>query len=320
MPRMVRARVDLPEPGLADEPERLAVVQLEAHAHQRRHVVAALVEGLGHPLDGQRHVAMDGVLADDRRRLDHLAQPIDVVAARPLAAPDVDHRRDDRPAQLVRQLAAIDEDAGRQVRPDLRQVAGDRRQRPFGLADAAPRERAQQPQRVRVLRVGEDGRGVALLDDLAGVHHPDPVTQRPDDAQVVGDQQDRGVRLGLERAHEVEHARLDRRVEPRRRFVEDQELRVGREGDGDDDALLHPAGQLVRVAVGDRLGVGDLHALERPHGALLGLLRVLAEDGEGLGDLRPDLGRWVERRARVLVDHRGVVDPELADLLVATSS
>ena len=310
--RLARAR-------LADEPEGLAVAQLQGDADQRRHVVAALVEGLRHAFDGQRDVASDGVGADDRRRLDHLAEPVDVVATRPLAVADLDDRRHHGPAQLVGELAAIDEHAGRQVRADLRQVARDRRQRPLGLAHAAARERAQQPEGVRMLRIGEDGRRVAFLDDLAGVHHADPIAQRPDDAEVVGDQQDRRVRLGLELAHEVEDARLDRGIEAGRRFVEDQQLRVGGERDGDDDALLHPAGQLVRVAVGDGLRVGDLHALERPHGALLGLLRALAEDRERLGDLRPDLGRRVEGRAGVLVDHRDVVDPELADLLVATS-
>ena len=216
----------------------------------------------------------------------------------------------------VGQRAAIDEHAGRQVRADLRQVAGDRRQRPLRLADAVARQRPQQAERVRVLRVLEDRRRVALLDDLAGVHHPDPVAQRPDDAEVVGDEQDRRVRLGLERADEVEDARLDRRVEAGRRLVEDEQLRVGGEGDGDDDALLHPARQLVRVALDDPLRVGDLDALERLERARLGLLLALAEDRERLDDLRPDLGRRVERRARVLVDHRGVVHPELADLVV----
>ena len=93
---------------------------------------------------------------------------------------------------------------------------------------------------------------------------PDPIAQRPDDPEVVGDEQDGGVGLGLERAHEVEHARLDGRVQPGRRLVEDEQLGVGGERDGDDDALLHPARQLVRVALGDLLGVGDLDPLAGP--------------------------------------------------------
>ena len=111
---------------------------------------------------------------------------------------------------------------------------------------------------VWVLGLLEDGGRIALLDDLARVHHPDPVAHRPDDAQVVGDQQDRRVRLGLERADEIEDARLDGRIEAGGRLVEDQKLRVRRQRDRDDDALLHPAGELVRIALEDRLGIGDL--------------------------------------------------------------
>ena len=54
-------------------------------------------------------------------------------------------------------------------------------------------------------------------------------------------------------ADEVEDARLDRRVEPGRRLVEDEQLRVRGERDGDDDALLHPARELVRIALEDAL-------------------------------------------------------------------
>ena len=108
----------------------------------------------------------------------------------------------------------------------------------------------------------EDGRRVALLDDLAGVHDPDPVAQRPDDAEVVGDQQDGGVRLGLERADEVEDARLDGRIEAGRGLVEDEQLRVRGQRDGDDDALLHPARELMGIALEDAFRVGDLDALQ----------------------------------------------------------
>ena len=244
----------------------------------------------------------------DRRRLDDLAQPIAMVAAGPATA----HRRSTTGGTTVRHSSSASgqrstkTQVGRSV-PICGRLPGIVDSGRCDLADAVARQRAQQAQRVRVLGMLEDGRGVALLDDLAGVHHADPVAQRPDDAEVVGDEQDRGVGLGLERADEVEDARLDRRVEPGRRLVEDQQLRVRGERDGDDDALLHPARQLVRIALGDLLRVGDLDPVEGLERVRLGLLLALAEDGERLDDLRADLGRRVERRARVLVDHRGVV-------------
>ena len=88
------------------------------------------------------------------------------------------------------------------------------------------------------------------------------------------------------------------------------------ERDGDDDALLHAARELVRIALEDPLRIGDLDPAQRRQGALARLLGALPQDRERLDDLRADLGRRVERGARVLVDHRRVVHPELADLLV----
>ena len=157
---------------------------------------------------------------------------------------------------------------------------------------------------------------VAFLDDLAGIHHADSVAHRADDAEVVGDQQDCRVHLGDQRAHEIEHARLDGRIEPGRRLVEDEQLRVRGQRDGDDDALLHATRQLVRIALVDALRVGDLDAAHRRERALARLARALAEHGVRLGDLRTDLGRRVQRGSRVLVDHRRAVRPELTDLLV----
>ena len=228
MPRIVLASVDLPEP---DSPTSPSV----SPSNRLRSTLTSA--GTSWPLwwkvfdtcEADRASSpVDRLPPDDCRRLDELPEPVEVVAARPAPPPDVDDRRLDRPAQLGRQRAAVDEHAGRQVRPDLGQVAGDRRERSLRLADAVAWERPQQPERVRVLRALEDGRRVALLDDLAGVHHADPVAQRPDDAEVVGDEQDGGVGLGLERADEVEDARLDGSVEPGRRLVEDEELGVAR--------------------------------------------------------------------------------------------
>ena len=62
---------------------------------------------------------------------------------------------------------------------------------------------------------------------------------------------------------EVEDLGLHRRVEPCRRLVEDQQRGILRERHRDHDALLHPAGELVRVAGHHRARVGDLNAHER---------------------------------------------------------
>ena len=231
-----------------------------------------------------------------------------------MADVDVHPRRRFGAAQLVGQLAAVDEHARRQGRADLRKVARDRVQRPLGLAHTVAGQALQQPDRVRVLRLLEHLDGVALLDDLAGVHHADPIAHGADDAEVVGDQQDRRVRLGAQPAHEVEDLGLDRCVEAGRRLVEHEQLRVAGQRHGDHDALLHAARQLVRVAVQHPLGVGDAHPPQRGKRLLQRLASVGPEDRERLGDLTADLQRRVQRRTGVLVHHRRLAGPEPAQV------
>ena len=78
--------------------------------------------------------------------------------------------------------------------------------------------------------------------------------------------------LRLEVRDEVEHLGLDRRVEARRRLVEDQQLRVLGERHRDHDALLHPAGELMRVAAHHRARIRDLNLDEGVSGSLVRLL------------------------------------------------
>ena len=100
-------------------------------------------------------------------------------------------------------------------------------------------------------------------------------------------------------------------------------LRVAGQRHGDDDALLHAAGELVRVALHHPLRVGDAHPAQRVERLLARRRLVVAEDGEGLDDLAADLQRRVQRRARVLVHHRRLAGPEPAQLasdILVTSS
>ena len=68
--------------------------------------------------------------------------------------------------------------------------------------------------------------GVADLDDPAGVHHRDPVARLGDDAEVVGDQQQRGVEVAAQVVQDPDDLRLDQHVERGRRLVGDDERRA----------------------------------------------------------------------------------------------
>jgi hypothetical protein len=63
----------------------------------------------------------------------------------------------------------------------------------------------------------------------------------------VGDEDDGHAHLLLQAAHEVEDLSLDGDIERGGRFVGNDEGWSAGKGEGDDDALAHAAGELVRV-------------------------------------------------------------------------
>src|SRR5690606_13714451 len=87
------------------------------------------------------------------------------------------------------------------------------------LIGVQARQGAQEPFRVRVLRVAEQRPDVGPLHDLASVHDDDLVHHLRDDAQIVGDEDDGGPELILELAHQVQNLRLNGHVQRRGRFV-----------------------------------------------------------------------------------------------------
>ena len=100
---------------------------------------------------------------------------------------------------------------------------------------------------IRARRRGESARTGPCSTSWPSIHHRDAVGHLGDDAEVVRDEQQRQVEARLQLAHQVEHLRLNRDVERRRRLVGDDERRLAGERDGDHHALPHAAGQLVRV-------------------------------------------------------------------------
>jgi len=167
----------------------------------------------------------------------------------------------------------------------------------------------------------------AELDELARIHDPQLVGGFGDDAEVMADEQDRGVHLLDELLHEGQDLRLDRHVERARRLVRDEELGLFRERHRDHHPLAHPARQLVGIEVEDRLRVVDPDepevlenlvpqplppppAPDRPRGRPAGNDRPqerLARLGRGA------LG-VVERRGGAVVDDEIALVPDPADV------
>ena len=71
-----------------------------------------------------------------------------------------------------------------------------------------------------------------------------------------------GAVVNLQRLDEPEHLALHGDVEGGRRFVGDDQLGLAGKGDGDQHALAHAAGQLVRVLPQHALGRADMDVVQ----------------------------------------------------------
>ena len=121
----------------------------------------------------------------------------------------------------------------------------------------------------------------------------------------------------LEVAQQVEHLGLDRHVEGRGRLVGDEQVGVAGDRAGDQHALRHAAGDLVRVRRERALRVGDADPGEQAERPVLGL--VLAEtqaDPHRLGQLAADGEGRVEVGHRLLRDVGDLAAAQLGHLLL----
>ena len=129
--------------------------------------------------------------------------------------------------------------------------------------------------------------------------------------RLCGDEDQGQVVGALEITQELQILCLDREIEARRGLVGDEHPGLARDRDRPDDALTHPAGQLVGILAHAPLRRRDANGLQELGRALP---RVAAAGAfvhpDRLGDLIADGEERVQRRHRVLQDHR---DPLAAD-------
>ncbi len=172
-------------------------------------------------------------------------------------------------------------------------------------AGAPARRRLHQSVGIGMLRVGEEGDGIALLHDQPVLHHDDAVAILGRQPEIMGDQDRRHAARPDQIIHQIHHRFLRRDVKAGGRFVGDQEFRIAGERDGDDDALAHAAGEFKGIGLIAGGGVIDANSLQRRNGFFLriggGRLSVLPQH---ILDLVADLADRVEGGARVLENHR----------------
>ena len=83
--------------------------------------------------------------------------------------------------------------------------------------------------------------------NLSGIHNRNLVAGVRNNAEVMRDQQHCGAQLFLQVAHKLQHLRLDGDIQRGCRLIRDDKLRAACKRNGDDNALLHAAGKLVRI-------------------------------------------------------------------------
>ena len=170
-------------------------------------------------------------------------------------------------AAVEREPAAGTEGAARPGHQHARRLAGDRPE-PAGVA--GHRNRFEQPSGVRVMSLVVRRPAVGDLDRLAAVHDQDLVCQVGDDAEVVGDQDERSAQLALKLDQQLEHLSLNGGIERGGRLVGDDQRRGQRQGHRDHHALAHAAGELVRVVVDALFRAGDADHAEQVDGPPVG--------------------------------------------------
>ena len=175
-----------------------------------------------------------------------------------------------------------------------------------GLAFAAAGDKArgsgQQGLRVGVARAGKEGGGGANLDNAAEIHDSDAVGDVTDEAEVVGDEQQRQAKAILQFEEQVDDLGLHGDVERRDRFVGDDHGGLDRERAGDTDALALAAGEGVRVA-GRGLGrqVDEFEQFSDAGGDDGG--RHDGVDAQRFGQRVANSHAGIERAVRVLEHH-----------------
>jgi hypothetical protein len=152
---------------------------------------------------------------------------------------------------------------------------------------------------------------------VSSVHDGNAIGDVRNHGKVVRDEEHREPELAAKLVEQIENLLLDGDVECSGRLVRDQQLRAIHNGHGDHDALPHASRELVGIAAGALLRIGDgnfAHALNCATHRICFRDPMMREDG--LGDLIAHAHDWIQSGHRLLKDHRNTRAAKLTKLIV----
>ena len=173
---------------------------------------------------------------------------------------------------------------------------------PAGLLGDPGRIAAHQHSRVVARRRVQDARDRARLAHHSTLHDHHLVAERGQQPEVVGHEDHRAARLGLELAQQCHDLRLQRRIERGGGLVGDQQVRAHHHRHRDGHALALTARELVRIGAQPLFGLRHSDPLEHLGGAAALALPTAGVAVLDVGHLPPDREGGNEGSERVLRD------------------
>ena len=144
----------------------------------------------------------------------------------------------------------------------------------------------QQPNGIGMLGIPEQFPGRRLLHDMARIHDNDRITQLAHHSQIMGNEQNRGVKLLVHLANQIQNLGLDGHIQSRCGLIRNQYLGLAGQCHGNHHTLPHSSRHLMGILMGPYLRIGDSHCLHHADGFLHGFLFLHAPvQPQGFGNL-----------------------------------
>ena len=156
----------------------------------------------------------------------------------------------------------------------------------------------------------------SLFYDLAGVHNGNPVAHRSDNAEVVGNHDNRGSFFLRQLFQKLQNLCLYGHIQCGCRLICDNQLRVTRQSRRNDDSLPHTAGKFERILIEPFFRTWNSNLPHQLNGfrfrLFFGAILMLSNS---LCHLNSDFQDRIQKCHRILENHADAVSADLLHFL-----